>query len=32
VVKDLLYPSQVYVVENHSIEINLPAWSGKWLG
>jgi cyclomaltodextrinase len=32
VVKDLLNPVSQYSVENHSIEIDLPAWSGKWLG
>jgi cyclomaltodextrinase len=29
--KDLLNPSWQYRVENRSIEIDLPAWSGKWL-
>ena len=31
-VADLLNPSMQYRVNNHSIEIDLPAWNGKWIG
>jgi cyclomaltodextrinase / maltogenic alpha-amylase / neopullulanase len=32
VISDLLSPEQQYEIENHAIEIVLPAWSGVWLG
>jgi cyclomaltodextrinase len=31
-VKDLLNPDKQYQIENHSLDIALPAWGGIWLG
>jgi cyclomaltodextrinase len=32
VVRDLINPERQYLMINRSIEINLPAWGGVWLG
>jgi glycosidase len=32
VIKDLISPDKEYQVINRSIEINMPAWGGVWLG
>ncbi len=32
VIKDLLEPARQYSVNNHSLQVQIPAWGGLWLG
>jgi hypothetical protein len=32
IINDLITHKEQSAIKNHSIEINLPAWGGTWLG